>query len=86
MNVKTVGKIKKSNMKIIKNGNLEKSKQIKRFKCDNCGCVFETEKENISICVLRETKMFINAIVLIATKKQAMKLLGEIHISHNLNF
>ena len=31
-------------MKIIKNGNLEKSKQIKRFKCDNCGCVFEVEK------------------------------------------
>ena len=31
-------------MRIIKNGNLEKPKQIKRFKCDNCGCVFEAEK------------------------------------------
>lgn len=32
-------------MKIIKQGNLEKLKQIKRFKCDNCGCVFEAEKD-----------------------------------------
>ncbi len=31
-------------MNIIKNGDPERLKKIKRFSCDACGCVFEAEK------------------------------------------
>lgn len=30
-------------MKIIKNGNLDKLKNILTFTCNNCGCVFEAD-------------------------------------------
>ena len=30
-------------MKIIKEGNLELLKQIRRFKCGLCGCIFEAD-------------------------------------------
>lgn len=30
-------------MKIIKQGDLNKLKRIKRFKCEHCGCVFEAD-------------------------------------------
>lgn len=32
-------------MKIIKEGNLNKLKKIKRFECEECGCIFEAEKD-----------------------------------------
>ena len=32
-------------MKIIKEGNLDKLKKIKRFECKECGCIFEAEKD-----------------------------------------
>ncbi len=31
-------------MKIIKEGDLNKLKKIKRFECKECGCIFEAEK------------------------------------------
>lgn len=31
-------------MKIIQDGNLDKLKEIVRFTCKRCGCVFEAEK------------------------------------------
>ncbi len=31
-------------MKIIKEGNLKKLKKIKRFVCEECGCIFEAEE------------------------------------------
>ena len=36
-------------MKIIVNGDSSKAKAIKRFKCNNCGCVFDAEKEEYEI-------------------------------------
>lgn len=30
-------------MKIFKEGNLELLKQIRRFKCEKCGCIFEAD-------------------------------------------
>ena len=32
-------------MKIIKEGDLNKLKRIKRFECKECGCIFEAEKD-----------------------------------------
>ena len=32
-------------MKIIKEGNLDKLMRVKRFKCKECGCIFEAEKD-----------------------------------------
>ena len=31
-------------MKIIKEGDLNKLKKIKRFECKECGCIFEADK------------------------------------------
>ena len=31
-------------MKIIKEGDLNRVKKIKRFECDVCGCIFEADK------------------------------------------
>lgn len=45
-------------MKIIKKGNLEKPKQIKRFQCDNCGCVFEAEKGEYKYVVATRNEEF----------------------------
>lgn len=36
-------------MKIIKQGDLDKLKQTKRFECKKCGCVFEAEKSEYDI-------------------------------------
>lgn len=32
-------------MKIIKEGDLNKLKEIKHFECKKCGCIFEAEKD-----------------------------------------
>jgi len=32
-------------MKIIKEGDLNKIKKIRRFKCEKCGCIFEAEED-----------------------------------------
>lgn len=31
-------------MKIIQRGNLDLLKEIRKFECDRCGCIFEAEK------------------------------------------
>ncbi len=31
-------------MQIIKKGDLNKLKKIKRFECDKCGCIFEADQ------------------------------------------
>lgn len=32
-------------MKIIKDGDLNRLKRIRRFSCDTCGCLFEADKD-----------------------------------------
>ena len=36
-------------MKIIKDGDLERTKKVKRFECTNCGCVFEASKSEYKV-------------------------------------
>lgn len=36
-------------MEIIVQGNLEKIKQTKEFRCLQCGCVFKANKKRVSI-------------------------------------
>lgn len=36
-------------MKIIKNGDLKKIKQVKTFDCDFCGCLFEADNTEYKI-------------------------------------
>jgi len=36
-------------VKIIKEGNLDLLRKIVRFECDECGCVFEADKDSYEI-------------------------------------
>lgn len=36
-------------MEIIKQGDTQKLKRIKRFICSNCGCIFDADKNEYSI-------------------------------------
>lgn len=36
-------------MKIIKEGDLNRLKKIKRFECKECGCVFKAEKDEYKL-------------------------------------
>ena len=35
-------------MKIIREGNLEAAKEIKRFECASCKCIFEADRDEYS--------------------------------------
>lgn len=44
-------------MKIIKEGNLDKIKQTKRFECKICGCVFEADAGEYKLTFERNTEV-----------------------------